>query len=108
MKSTIFISFDLSVRGDYEGMYMWLDRHKAKECGDNVAVLNYEYTHELLSDLKKELETSVDTSQKTRIYVIYRDSTTKKMKGKFIIGGRKASPWLGYAGELDEIDEGEA
>ena len=32
--STIWISYDLGVRGDYEGLYAWLDSHGAKECGD--------------------------------------------------------------------------
>jgi hypothetical protein len=38
-RAAVWISFDLGVRGDYEGMYAWLDTHNAKECGDiNVRV----------------------------------------------------------------------
>ena len=28
--STVWISYDLGVRGDYEGLYAWLDAHDAK------------------------------------------------------------------------------
>lgn len=28
---TIWISYDLGVQGDYEGLYGWLDTHKARE-----------------------------------------------------------------------------
>jgi hypothetical protein len=37
MKSAIWLTFDLGVRGDYETLYTWLDQRLAKECGDNVA-----------------------------------------------------------------------
>jgi hypothetical protein len=107
MKSAIWISFDLGVRGDYEGIYTWLDRNGAKECGDSVAFLNYEFSGELLNALKKDLEESFEISKKTRIYVMYRESDAMKMKGQFIIGGRKASPWEGYAAQLSQIDADE-
>lgn len=29
---------NLGVQGDYEGLYAWLGEHRAKECGDSVAV----------------------------------------------------------------------
>ena len=32
--NTVWISYDLGIRGDYEGLYAWLDSHRAKECGD--------------------------------------------------------------------------
>jgi len=33
MKKLIWIAFDLGVRGDYDGIYEFLDTHEAKECG---------------------------------------------------------------------------
>ena len=36
MKHFVWISFDLGVKGDYEGMYAWLDSKDAKECGDST------------------------------------------------------------------------
>ncbi|MGZ8216326.1 hypothetical protein [Methylomagnum sp.] len=108
MKSAIWIIFDLGVRGDYEGIYTWLDQHGAKECGNSAAFLNYEYSGELLSALKADLEESIQVSKKTRIYVAYSDLETKKVKGQFIIGGRKASPWEGYAVRVSQVDADES
>jgi hypothetical protein len=38
MKSFVWFSFDLGVRGAFEGMYEFLDSHEAKECGDNLGL----------------------------------------------------------------------
>lgn len=96
-RSTIWISYDLGVRGDYEGLYSWLDAHGAKECGDSVAVLNYEYTSTLPEKLKAELKKAFAVDKRTRIYVIYREQATNKNKGSFLFGGRRAAAWTGYA-----------
>jgi hypothetical protein len=107
MKSAVWISFDLGVQADYEGMYAWLDENQAKECGDSLAFLNYEYSGVLSEALTADLQRSVQITKKTRIYVIYRDQETKKMKGNFIFGGRKAPPWSGFAVTtgIADIDE---
>ena len=104
MKSAIWISYDLGVRGDYEGMYTWLDQHDAKDCGDSLAFLNYEYSGELLKALIADLEEAVEITKRMRIYVIYREPKTRKMKGNFIFGGRKAPPWAGFAGGSAQTD----
>lgn len=103
--STIWISYDLGVRGDYEGLYAWLDEHDAKECGDSLAVLKYEHAGDLLTAVKQDLEGAVGVNNKTRIYVIHREPETKLMKGRFVIGGRRASPWDGYARSGNQVDE---
>jgi len=97
MKSAIWISYDLGVQGDYEGIYAWLDQHDAKECGDSLAFLNYEYSTALLEDLKNDLESAVKIPKRARIYVIYRDRVSGRNKGNFVVGGRKAAPWSGFA-----------
>jgi hypothetical protein len=97
MKSGLWISFDLGVQGDYEGLYAWLDEHQAKECGDGLAFVDYENSGPLFETLVTELRKSLDVTKRTRIYVIYHDRETKRMKGKFIFGGRKAPPWSGFA-----------
>lgn len=105
-KSTIWISFDLGVRGDYESLYAWLDERGAKECVNNMALLVYTYTGDLRESLKKDLAESIDIDKRTRIYAIYRDAPTKKMKGFFAFGARRASPWTGYfQGGQREDDE---
>ena len=103
--STIWISYDLGVRGDYGGLYAWLDQHGAKECGDSLALLSYEYFGVLLDSLKQDLGDAVETNKRTRMYVIYRDDKTKKMKGHFLFGGRKAPPWTGTSGQHQEEDD---
>lgn len=49
--STVWISYDLGVRGDYESLYSWLDAHGAKECGDFLAVLTYRHEGQLIDKL---------------------------------------------------------
>jgi hypothetical protein len=115
MKKAVWISFDLGVNGDYEGMYAWLDTHHAKECGDSIAFLGYEPkrdsvlgepTRDLISELKADLKRSVSIKKKNRVYVIYK-SDEGKLKGVFLFGGRKKSPWTGYGAseEMESSDE---
>ena len=74
MKSTIWISCDLGVNGDYEGMYAWLDDHGAKECGSSVAFVKpYDYDGEdLMQALECDIRDTVKIDKRTRIYVIRR------------------------------------
>ncbi len=103
MKAFIWLSFDLGVRGDFEGMYQFLDVHEAKECGDSVGAFSYEYKKDLLAELTKELKDSITFDKRSRVYVIYPAGKGKYM-GKFIVGKRKAPPWAGY-GPSDENEE---
>ncbi len=89
MKSAIWISYDLGVRGDYEGLYTWLDEHQAMECGDSLAFLNYEYRRSLKDSLTKELRKAFEITKQTRIYLMYRERETNKIRGRFIFGGRR-------------------
>lgn len=93
----IWISYDLGIRGDYSSLYAWLDAHDAKECGESVAFLNYSYDGELRLALKNDLGKAVALDKGSRIYVVFRETKTNKNKGVFIFGGRKSSPWTGYA-----------
>ena len=108
VKSAVWVCYDLGVQADYEGMYTWLDEHRAKECGDSLAFLNYEYSGSLLQALTADLKKSVQITKRTRVYVIYREQDTKKMKGNFIIGGRKAPPWSGFAAAVGSADTDES
>jgi hypothetical protein len=100
MQKLIWLSFDLGVRGDYEGMYAWLDSHKAKECGDSVAVFYYEFNGDLKKKLSADLKKAVHTDNNTRVYIIWL--LQGKMKGGFIIGRRKAAPWSGFGPQSSE------
>ena len=106
MKKTIWLSYDLGVRGDYSGLYEWLDNVGAKECGDSLAFFKYEVKkgEKLKTLLKKDIEENVNLGHRDRIYIIYRNPEDKSMKGTFIFGKRKASPWEGFGGGEIEID----
>ena len=108
MQRAVWISFDLGVRGDYQGMYAWLDNQEAKECGDNLAYVNYQFEGDLVESLVAGVKAAVDVTKKTRIYAIWQDPESRKMKGRFIFGGRKAPPWTGYGQSPEQSvpDEG--
>jgi hypothetical protein len=106
MKAFVWLSFDLGVRGDFQGMYEFLDEQQAKECGDSLAAFNFEYKKDLLAELTKRLKDKVELNKRSRVYVMYPKEG--KTSGRFIIGKRKAPPWTGYAalpGNQEE-DEG--
>jgi hypothetical protein len=106
MKKIVWLCYDLGVKGDYESLYSWLDDHNAKECGDSVAVLNYECQSDPIEELKRDLEKSVDFAKRDRIYVIWLDERKeRKIRGRFLIGSRKAAPWAGYGSHEPVVDE---
>ena len=43
MESIVWMSYNLGVTGDYEGLYAWLDEHNAKECGNSVAWFSFSH-----------------------------------------------------------------
>jgi len=93
-----WLSFDLGIQGDYEALYGWLDRQKAKECSGNVATFISQKTRD---QIIKELSGILDLGKKPRIYIIDRDRG-----GKFIFGKRIFAPWTGYAQmSLESEDE---
>lgn len=103
MKKTVWISYDLGVKGDYEGLYSWLDNHNAKECGTSVAVLVYDFIANLVEELQRDLSQSVNLGKHDRIYIIWRED--HKIQGRFLFGKRKAAPWSGYGSQEPQVDE---
>ena len=106
-KRTVWISYDLGVRGDYEGLFTWLDSRNAKECGPNLALISIENSNDIVASIKQELSNALQTDKRTRIYVIHRSKETKLMKGAFVFGGRRSAPWTGFATREGEIDSDE-
>ncbi len=104
-KQNVWISYDLGIKGDYPGLYKWLDEHKAKECGNNLAYFAYEHTStsDFITELTTDFKENIEFKNGDRIYAVFRKKEGAKFKraGKFIIGNRKASPWEGYA-PIDE------
>ena len=111
---TIWISYDLGVGGDYEGLYAWLDNRGAIECGDSLACINLTIEKEddnlLITKLKTSMSEHIKIDSKSRVYVIRRvvDDAVAKVKGRFIFGSRKGNPWEGF-GSKQEVnsDDGE-
>ncbi len=103
MKRGIWLSFDLGLRGDYEGMFTFLDSREAQECGDSMAYLKFEFDQDLLAELADQLKQAVHLDQRSRVYAIFPDSQGG-YKGRFIVGKRKPSPWAGY-GAMDVTQE---
>jgi hypothetical protein len=97
MKKSIWLSYDLGVRGDYSGLYQWLDNADAVECGNNNAFfkMDVEATEDVIEKLKSEISKNVDIKNGERFYVIYKKADGK-CAGKYIFGNRKANPWTGY------------
>jgi len=107
MEQVIWISFELGIDGDYENLYRWLDAHNAVECGDNLAYIKkYQYNTDLLKEIKPDLKTNVKLRKKDRIYLLFKREDGAHA-GRFIFGGRKPSPWEGYAARYEEeaVDE---
>ena len=103
MKKHVWISYDLGVKGDYEGLYTFLDSYDAKECGDNVAGFQFTYRENLLDELTEEINSHIELTKKTRIYVIRRENG--KVKGRFIIGKRRTPPWSGYSQKSEDEED---
>lgn len=92
-----WLSFDLGLQGDYESLYSWLDKQKAKECGSSVATFVSRKTRD---QIVRELSGILDQRKNPRIYII-----STKQGGKFILGKRVVAPWTGYAQVSLESEE---
>jgi hypothetical protein len=92
-----WLAFDLGLRGNYEELYGWLDALEAKECGENLATFRSTKTREQIS---QELSSILGSDRNVRAYLI-----SMRQGGKFILGKRKASPWMGYSQQAVEAEE---
>jgi hypothetical protein len=106
MMKSLWLSYDLGVKGDYTSLYEWLDSKGAIECGDSLAYMKHEWSSSdgPLPDLiSEELSAHVELKKFGRIYMIWKEDG--RVKGKFLFGTRKAAPWAGYAGKPSPVDE---
>lgn len=104
MEKFIWLSYDLGIKGDYQGIYSWLDDHGAKECGDSVAALPFSYEGgDFLEAVKADLEAEVSLDRHSRIYVVWMEE--RRVKGRFLVGKRRRSPWAGYGTLQEEYED---
>lgn len=106
VKKAIWLSYDFGLKGDYSGLYAWLDTFGASECGNGLAHIKLDLGKEnlptdlsnevLTTYIEKNLKEYVKLSKTDRIYLIWRDSNSQLIKGRFINGNRKQPPWEGY------------
>jgi hypothetical protein len=106
MKKIAWMSFDLGVQGDYEGLYRWLDAQGARECGDNLALFSFASKKDLPAEVKASVEKSVEIDARNRIYLIFMGKD-RKMKGRFLFGQRRPAPWAGSAPAKGPIEDDE-
>ena len=99
MKSTIWLSYDLGVNGDYEGLYSWLDTHGAKECGSSVAFLKYAHEGDLAAALIDDMQAAVSLDRRSRVYLIHN------RMGRYLFGRRKSAPWEGFGDNGDDEED---
>lgn len=103
--SRYWLSFDLGLSGNYDGLYEWLDNANAKECADSTATFATDKTPEdIEAELSKLFELSKQLNERARIYLVAKRGT--RYTGRFILGGRKQqAPWTGYGRGIVEVDE---
>ncbi|OYT14342.1 MAG: hypothetical protein B6I19_00290 [Bacteroidetes bacterium 4572_114] len=101
---SVWMSYDLGIKGDYPGLYKWLDTNEAKECGNSVTYFKYKFSSDVMTELINDLQENIEFKNGDRVYAIFKHKNNDgkiSTVGKFIIGNRKASPWEGYA-PIDE------
>jgi hypothetical protein len=94
-KTRFWLSYDLGLRGNYEDLYEWLDRHEARECGDSLATFVSSKTR---MQLREEI-LMVPGMKVARLYLIGLNDS-----GGFIAGKRKVAPWTGYATSVESSE----
>jgi hypothetical protein len=104
LDQTVWLSYDLGIDGDYSSLYKFLDKHKAKECGDSIAFFKYTYSKNktLIKNIAEDLSKVVKFRDTDRLYLIF--TRERKTVGTFFKGGRKRPPWEGYALEIEDED----
>lgn len=106
----IWLSYDLGIRGDYDGLYKWLDEHNAVETGNSCASFVFSFDDNedktIKDTLVKEWNNSFIINRNTRMYVVRKTVTNGNeiLRGSFVIGARKGNPWEGYAERESEED----
>lgn len=117
MKITFSINYDLGLRGDYKGLYKWLDKNKAEERGNCYAVIKeYNFPDEEFANeidpkskdkiffrfIQKDIKSFVNINQSDRIYLTFVGFGSDNLTGGFLFGKKHTAPWEGHFVESSE------
>ncbi|MCF6241290.1 MAG: hypothetical protein L3J74_08100 [Bacteroidales bacterium] len=91
----IWLNFDFGFRGDFEGLFILLDKYKAIECGSDLAYFKLSYKKDIIKQLRKEIIENVQIERTDRIFLIVKYKN--KIKSGFLFGGHKRPAWEGYS-----------
>ena len=100
MRGNFYINFDFGLRGDYKGLYKWLDKYSAEERGNGYAYIKgYDFpdeglddkspekekTQKFIGDLRNEIMEYVTLDPSDRIYVTFKVFETDNIGGHISI-----------------------
>jgi hypothetical protein len=95
-RKSFWLSYDMGLKGDNESLFSFLDTVGATECVSNLAYFTYEcHTDDYPNEIKNIIKDEVKIDKNDRFYLIWKDEAGA-IKGRFLFGGRKRSPWEGF------------
>lgn len=106
---SFWLNYDLGLRGNFSGLFTFLDNNNAIECGDGLAYFTYDNKdllniETLIEKIKNELIDLISPTSTDRVYIIWKEGL--KVNGRFILGKRKSAPWTGYGNKgINEQNE---
>ena len=119
MEIKLYINYDLGIRGDYKGLYRWLDKNKAEERGNAYALIKkYDFPDSELTGvtgfkeknlkfikfIKDDILKFATIGKSDRIYMTFNTIEIRNLGGVFLFGRNQASPWEGYYQEDSDSD----
>lgn len=109
MIKNIVLTFDFGMKGDYEGLFKWLDENNAEERGYGVAVIpNYHIDKNITTDLgllnsvRETLNARIKIGNSDRIYMLWPSLEKQTLQAGFVFGKQKQSPWEGFAQNAED------
>ena len=108
MKTEVYLSYDLTFGGDFEGLYRWLDKHDAKNCGECFCEFSYDFNEDsskqkeehintFVSALNTDITKNVNLKKGDRLFIV--SSLDKTQFSGFLHGNYGSRPWEGYYSE---------
>ena len=88
-KKAVWLHYDFGLKGDYTGLYTWLDENGTVECGHGLAFFEVETDEpsKVADVIAQSLKKKVKLLPSDRIYVVWKNNN--KMEGDFINGSRR-------------------